>query len=259
LEDTGQPQQAIDATTTTTSAAAAVVTHDHIVGVGATMDDARSNHEGRRRRRRKKKTTVIHQDLTVEKETSSSSSSSSSSVIRMMRSWTRYWKGVTPALLLCSNPSIHYTVYDCLKNQWLGAATATTTTTTTTAVNTLSSQPKNLSMIQAFWLGLLAKFVATMATYPLIRAKVILMVTSETSLWASLVRSYQQDGGIRGLYKGCDWQLAHTLLKSALMMMVREGITERTHRWVMRTMMMMDSGRGRLQPQHTQETMKKTT
>jgi hypothetical protein len=90
-------------------------------------------------------------------------------------------------------------------------------------------------MSQAFLLGLVAKFVATISTYPLIRAKVILMVSSETSLWKSLVKSYNQDGGIKGLYKGCDWQLIHTLLKNALMMMVRERITEETHRLVMGT------------------------
>lgn len=67
--------------------------------------------------------------------------------------------------------------------------------------------------------------------YPLIRAKVILMVTSEKSLIGSLIRSYNQDG-VRGLYKGCDWQLLHTVLKSALMMMVREQITASTHQLI---------------------------
>jgi phosphatidylglycerophosphatase A len=119
------------------------------------------------------------------------------------------WKGLLPSLLLCSNPSINYTVFDMVKNGILARR---------------HSSKLNLSMMDAFLLGLFAKFVATMATYPLIRAKVMLMVTSEKSMVTVLCRSYKEHG-VRGLYKGCDWQLIHTVLKSALMMMVREKIT----------------------------------
>jgi len=132
-------------------------------------------------------------------------------------SWSSLWKGLTPALLLCSNPSINYTVFDIAKNQVLAKKDHQTSS--------------SLSMPEAFVLGLFAKFVATIATYPLIRAKVILMVTNEKSLLGSLIRSYNQ-GGIKGLYKGCDWQLLHTVLKSALMMMVREKITVSTHQFL---------------------------
>jgi hypothetical protein len=122
------------------------------------------------------------------------------------------WKGLIPALLLCSNPSIHYTAFDMTKTRILARR-----------------EHKKLSMSEAFLVGLLAKFVATVATYPLIRAKVILMVTSENSLIATLCKSYREDG-IRGLYKGCNWQLLHTVLKSALMMMVRERISDSSRR-----------------------------
>lgn len=126
------------------------------------------------------------------------------------------WKGLTPSLLLCSNPSIHYTVYDIAKNQILTRGRRKST---------------QLSMAEAFLVGVFAKFVATIATYPLIRAKVILMVTSEKSLFGSLIRSYNREG-VRGLYKGCDWQLLHTVLKSALTMMIREKITASSHQLV---------------------------
>mmetsp|Transcript_7778 Transcript_7778/g.22785 ORF Transcript_7778/g.22785 Transcript_7778/m.22785 type:complete len:590 (-) Transcript_7778:3832-5601(-) len=162
------------------------------------------------------------------------------------RKWTRLWKGLAPALLLCSNPSIHYTVFDVLKTNLLAYKTATKRT-----------NPK-LSVSEAFVLGLLSKFVATIVTYPLIRAKVLMMVrgdddddhnddhndddpsretsresqrntlrtsSSSSSLVSVLQESYHRDGGLKGLYKGCDWQLIHTLLKSALMMAIREQIT----------------------------------
>jgi hypothetical protein len=142
------------------------------------------------------------------------------------------WKGLTPALMLCLNPAIHYTVYDVFKNQLLSSWPRATPQSPDQVTNHYNQNNRRLSMTQSFLLGVMAKFVATIATYPLIRAKVILMVTSETSLWSALVKSYQNDNGIWGLYKGCDWQLLHTLLKNALMMMVREQITEQTHRWI---------------------------
>jgi Mitochondrial carrier protein len=125
------------------------------------------------------------------------------------------WKGLSPSLLLCSNPSIHYTVFDMAKSHLLQSR---------------SSSSSSLSMMEAFLLGLFAKFCATMATYPLIRAKVMLMVTSRNSLLQTLLECYQRDGVANGWYKGCSMQLAHTVLKSALLMMVKEYIAKTTHR-----------------------------
>jgi len=126
------------------------------------------------------------------------------------------WKGLYPSLLLCSNPSIHYTVFDTAKSYLLQSMSA--------------SKKTNLSMMEAFVLGLFAKFCATITTYPLIRAKVMLMVTSRQSMVHTLVSIYQQDGICKGWYKGCSVQLLHTLLKSALLMMVKERIERTTRR-----------------------------
>ena len=75
--------------------------------------------------------------------------------------------------------------------------------------------------------------MATVATYPLIRAKVIMMVvsSSENSLIGTLCTTYKEEG-FRGLYKGLDFQLLHTVLKSGLMMMVREKISNSTKRLI---------------------------
>lgn len=140
------------------------------------------------------------------------------------------WKGLVPSLLLCSNPSINYTVYDWFKAKVL-------------LYRTTGPNDHNLTLSEAFTLGLLAKFTATIMTYPLIRAKVMLMVTGSkkkrnmntksqpsalVKLWNVLVQEFKSHG-IRGLYVGCDLQLIHTLLKSALLMMLRERITVSTH------------------------------
>lgn len=116
------------------------------------------------------------------------------------------WKGFVPSLLLCSNPSIQYTVFELIKTKILDARS-----------------DQRLNLREAFITGLVAKLVATIATYPLIRAKVMLMVTNQKSLLGSMVREYKSNG-LPGLYKGCNLQLAHTILKSALLMMIREKI-----------------------------------
>jgi adenine nucleotide transporter 17 len=129
-----------------------------------------------------------------------------------IKNFLSLWKGLVPSLLLCSNPAIHFTVFDMTKAQLLRRR-----------------GKSNLSMMDAFLLGMLAKFVATVTTYPLIRAKVILMVTSETNIVQCLRTEYRKHG-LPGLYRGCNIQLLHTLLKSALLMTIRERISRTTQR-----------------------------
>ena len=142
------------------------------------------------------------------------------------------WSGIKPSLLLCSNPSIHFTVFDSLKDIVLRHKS-----------RVASLESVRLSMGEAFCIGIIAKFAATIATYPLIRAKVMLMVAKKkgtcdrTELennMIGLLRDMIQKGGRRELYKGCSLQLVHTLLKSALLMMVRERITVTTRRLILR-------------------------
>jgi hypothetical protein len=269
-----------------------------------------------------------------------------------------YYDGIVPALMLCVNPALQYTVYDVLKgivlehhhhhrrhHHSLSSSSSSSSSSsqfnnvlqrrghggmgndlrdgsTSTTSSSSSSGGKadsafKLTMSQSFLVGLISKFVATMATYPLVRCKVMLMVNGHSSSSSSsssstpsriddgngvdvdvdvdgddgddgedsvvagrrlrdlelenerscgrrcdarptptrtptappssslsssssssslllrhismpllLLRIYRNDGGIRGLYRGCDLQLLHVLLKSALMMMVRERISD---------------------------------
>lgn len=138
------------------------------------------------------------------------------------------WSGIRPSLLLCSNPSIHFTVFDSMKDVVLKHKT---------------DMNARLSMGEAFCIGLVAKFAATMVTYPLIRAKVMLMVakkekvgsestTSEDTM-IGLLQGMYQNGGTKEMYKGCKLQLVHALLKSALLMMVKERIAVTTKRLIL--------------------------
>ena len=189
------------------------------------------------------------------------------------------WSGLVPSLLLCTNPSIHFTVFDTLKSSILQRKSAAASLS---AEGAKGDEPR-LSMGEAFFIGLLAKFAATIATYPLIRAKVMLMCNGKgtpiqkeestdedrynfrrgdttlnfggrvydknagsgtgtprsegteasQNLWRVLYSIYKNEG-VPGLYRGCNLQLIHTLLKSALLMMVREGITVTTRRMIIK-------------------------
>lgn len=151
------------------------------------------------------------------------------------------WKGLVPSLILSSNPAINYTVFESCKMQLLLYKKQRQQ-----HHNTIQNN-NNLNMLEAFLIGLLAKFVATIATYPLIKAKVMLMVqndgsmnsknrkrsqtpSSSSSLISLLWHEYQKGGIATGLYRGCSLQLFHTILKSALLMMFRERITQTAYR-----------------------------
>jgi hypothetical protein len=175
------------------------------------------------------------------------------------------WSGLKPALLLCTNPSIHFTVFDTVKDMLLKYKSNHLQQN----VNIIQKRHSHhLTMMEAFVIGLLAKFVATMLTYPLIRVKVLLMVAQKShkilqddtcsrdgnhdkhvismnkdnkdyssckqkndSMMKILMDIFEKEGMI-GLYKGCTLQLLHTLLKSALSMMIRERVSEVTHRLI---------------------------
>ena len=167
---------------------------------------------------------------------------------QQMRSFLSLWNGLLPALLLCTNPAIQYTMFENLKSSLLQHRSSH------------QNQGNNrLTMGEAFISGLISKFFATIMTYPLIRAKVLLMVSSPDvfenddcsrvdskgsngpanshnekrkkyprSLPLLLISIFRNDG-IRGMYRGCSVQLLHTIMKSALMLMIRERITSVCH------------------------------
>jgi adenine nucleotide transporter 17 len=68
-----------------------------------------------------------------------------------------FFRGFQASLLLCVNPAINYTVFEQLKRRLLSSTGAT-----------------SLTLLQAFVLGAIGKIVATLITYPWVRAKILL-------------------------------------------------------------------------------------
>ncbi|GMF31214.1 unnamed protein product [Phytophthora lilii] len=148
-----------------------------------------------------------------------------------------FWKGFIPSLVLVSNPSINYTIFDKLKLQLQHSKMAATNAT----------RVSSLTALEAFILAAIAKAVATIVTYPVIRAKVLMQAQKKqvagqqktshahhhAEMGNSMLQVLKRIGeleGPSGYFKGCSAQLFNTVLKSALLVMTKEQITKYTMR-----------------------------
>uniref|UniRef100_M4BP29 RxLR effector candidate protein n=2 Tax=Hyaloperonospora arabidopsidis (strain Emoy2) TaxID=559515 RepID=M4BP29_HYAAE len=151
--------------------------------------------------------------------------------------WMSFWKGFIPSLVLVSNPSINYTIFDRLKSQLQLSKMAAGK----------AKRASSLTALEAFVLAAIAKAVATVLTYPVIRAKVLMQAQKEpttepqknpsshhqAAMGSSMIQVLKRIGeseGFNGYYKGCSAQLVNTVLKSALLVMTKEEITKHTMR-----------------------------
>jgi len=103
---------------------------------------------------------------------SSSSSWSFSSILSK-------YKGITSALALCSNPTIHYAVFDLLK---LLAINRRRVLEGQTQISHNELDAHKLIVHESFLIGLVSKAIATLVTFPILRAKVMIMTNTDVSV-----------------------------------------------------------------------------
>ncbi|ERN03098.1 hypothetical protein AMTRI_Chr02g220990 [Amborella trichopoda] len=153
-------------------------------------------------------------------------------------SWREAFDGLGISLLLTSNPSIQYTVFDQLKQRLLKGQQKTT-------VGTPDSSPQSLSAFSAFLLGAISKSIATCLTYPAIRCKVMIqssdskqVMNGDAQLHSKPAKTFVdalnfiwKREGILGFFKGLQAQILKTVLSSALQLMIKEKISKTT--WVL--------------------------
>ena len=142
-----------------------------------------------------------------------------------------WYKGITAYYLLCFKPALQYTIYEQVK-----------------VIVLAGRKNKTLSAGEAFFLGMVARTVATVVVFPFLRAKVLLQTSSSAStkqqqqgaaatngadrsaatvapvgtmdvLWQQWSQS-----GLSGLYYGIGPELSRGILSSALMLMIKERI-----------------------------------
>nr|XP_023672306.1 peroxisomal membrane protein PMP34-like isoform X1 [Paramormyrops kingsleyae] len=132
------------------------------------------------------------------------------------------WNGTFPSLLLVLNPAVQFMIYEGLKRQLRRGV------------------PRELSSLEVFLIGAVAKAIATTATYPLQTVQSVLRFSqcrqqgdrswllgslkSVVYLLSSRIRKH----GIMGLFKGLEAKLLQTILTAALMFLLYEKIAAGT-------------------------------
>lgn len=132
--------------------------------------------------------------------------------IRLAREGGRatLWRGLGVALLLSFNPALMFTLVDRLST-WLSLYRG------------LDGAP--LRATDLFWISGVSKMVATIVTYPLIRAKAVIQTVGagQVGLWQMLAEISRNEGA-RGLYAGV-WIMSYkTVLFNSLMMALKQKV-----------------------------------
>jgi len=128
------------------------------------------------------------------------------------------WRGLPVALLLSLNPALMFTVVgklsDFIRSYRLKAA------------------DDHLSTADMFWISGISKAVATLLTYPLIRAKAVIQSTGGNQLaLAGMLADVVKREGWGGLYSGV-WIMSYkTVLFNSLMMAMKQKISQIFVRW----------------------------
>uniref|UniRef100_A0A672T289 Peroxisomal membrane protein PMP34-like n=1 Tax=Sinocyclocheilus grahami TaxID=75366 RepID=A0A672T289_SINGR len=113
------------------------------------------------------------------------------------------WNGTFPSLLLVLNPAVQFMIYEGLKRQLMRGV------------------HRELSSVEVFLIGAIAKAIATTITYPLQTVQSVLRVRPAKYIWK---------WGVLGLFKGLEAKLLQTVLTAALMFLLYEKIANTTFR-----------------------------
>ncbi|PLB45121.1 peroxisomal carrier protein [Aspergillus steynii IBT 23096] len=131
-------------------------------------------------------------------------------VVNSEDGWSGLWRGLKASLILVVNPAITYGAYQRLKD-------------------ILFAGKNNLKPWEAFLLGALSKALATIATQPLIVAKVGLQSRPPPGregkpfkTFGEVMRFIVKNEGLMSLFKGIGPQILKGLLVQGLLMMTKE-------------------------------------
>lgn len=135
---------------------------------------------------------------------------------------TGFWKGVIPALIMVSNPSIQFMIYESLSKQLR----------TKRAAN--KKYVQNITALEVFIIGAFAKLGATVSTYPLLVVKSRLQAKQEISGNVSLRYSGTVDAiikmirheGFRSFYQGMRTKIVQSVFAASVLFMVKEELVK---------------------------------
>ncbi|KZV39820.1 peroxisomal nicotinamide adenine dinucleotide carrier [Dorcoceras hygrometricum] len=137
---------------------------------------------------------------------------------------TGFWKGIIPTLIMASvcNPSIQFMIYESLLKHLRSKRSST------------KQGLKNITALEIFLVGALAKLGATVSTYPLLVVKSRLQAKQEIGGNVSLRYSGTLDAivkmiryeGLRSFYKGMSTKIVQSVFAASLLFMVKEELVK---------------------------------
>ncbi|URE34140.1 Mitochondrial carrier protein [Musa troglodytarum] len=129
-----------------------------------------------------------------------------------------FWKGLIPTLIMVCNPSIQFMIYETSLKHLRSKRTGT------------KHGDKNVTALEVFLLGALAKLGATVATYPLLVVKSRLQAKQEigrnamsryTGTVDAILKMIRYEG-LRGFYKGMGTKIVQSVFAASVLFMVKE-------------------------------------
>ncbi|XP_021728081.1 peroxisomal nicotinamide adenine dinucleotide carrier-like [Chenopodium quinoa] len=131
-----------------------------------------------------------------------------------------FWKGLIPTLIMVCNPSIQFMIYE-------------------TSLRSLKEKRakhgvKQITALEVFFLGAVAKLGATVTTYPLLVVKSRLQAKQDIGSNVSLRYSGTLDAivkmiryeGLLGFYKGMSTKIVQSVFAASVLFMVKEELVK---------------------------------
>jgi adenine nucleotide transporter 17 len=149
-----------------------------------------------------------------------------------------FWRGLLPSCFLVVNPAVNFALFERLKVMYVSSVHISKKVSRGNLAKNATAH--KLSALEAFLIGATSKAVATTISYPLIRAKILMMDSSRRkdpktpdgavsdeqlhSMLGVLYEAVSAEGIIGGLYKGLGAQLSRSTLAAAIMFTTREKL-----------------------------------
>ncbi|WVZ56079.1 hypothetical protein U9M48_006659 [Paspalum notatum var. saurae] len=133
-----------------------------------------------------------------------------------------FWKGLVPTLIMVCNPSIQFMIYETLAKRLQSKRSG-------------KQLPKrNLTAMEVFLLGAIAKLGATVVTYPLLVVKSRLQAKQEigrnvmsryTGTIDAIIKMIRYEG-LHGFYKGMGTKIVQSVFAASVLFMVKEELVK---------------------------------
>uniref|UniRef100_A0A0E0CI74 Uncharacterized protein n=1 Tax=Oryza meridionalis TaxID=40149 RepID=A0A0E0CI74_9ORYZ len=132
-----------------------------------------------------------------------------------------FWKGLIPTLIMVCNPSIQFMIYETLAKRLRSKRSGK------------ELPKKNLTAMEVFLLGAIAKLGATVVTYPLLVVKSRLQAKQEigrnvmsryTGTIDAIIKMIRYEG-LHGFYKGMGTKIVQSVFAASVLFMIKEELS----------------------------------